>query len=628
MLLSSIFDNVKIIEKIIMGNVIKKQNFFYILLFLIFTSFISIFTLKNNVTENLNCEQYLVSFQENLSLNQYLEKNPLSVRNNVAYIELNLFPDIKSFQCLGKSLDYNLIGNNLNKIIATSHKLLQLFNLLNVSVIYLLFLFFSKNSKFIFLFMTSIGYCISTNLFFGNFIFNYYFLIYPLTIIFYFLSSSKNKADFKTLDFFIFINVLLLIFNYDFYTLILPFVIIFYYFFLNKNLASHHYKILSFGAIFYYFLRQLSGPLIELSYIWQNLSSSMFRGTPRFADMYYTFAVIDCNKTGCDTKNNYGPLWEYLAVDLNITLASYITSILLILITQLFFFKLLINPKSKSMLIYFVYIAPPTSFLLERMNFDIVVIIFGYFALKKYTEDKKIISLVILTILTLVKIYPIAFLIGIFIYEFTFKSKLISLKIFLLIIGNSLIYFFYFILDLQTGEIANPTGISWTFGILTDISNYRQIFGSMGNLFYLISFMICILIFLMCLKNNSSKRIFSSDDSLLEISFFLCFLCISLYYNFDFRISVFSMGLVLIIKNYDIRNFELTSLLFLSTSVSNFYTVDLLITNPLNFYFLSMLLIVNQITFNLVFIFLTYEIFYFLKEKKVLYLLKEFKKGE
>ncbi len=610
-----------------MVNVLRKQSVFYILLFLIFISYISIYLFQSSSNENVNCEQYLVSYIENISLDQYLEKNPLSIRNNVALIELNLFPDIKSFQCLGKSLDYKPIGFNLDKVIATSHKLLEVINFLNVSVIFLLFLLFSKNSKILFIIITFIGYFISTNLFFGSIVFNYYFLIYPLSIIFYIFSSFENNGKSKILDFFIFVNVVLLIFNYNFYTLILPLIIIFYFFFVNKNLDTHHFKILNFGAIFYYFLRQISGPIEEFDYIWQNLSSSMFRGTPRFADMYYTFAVIDCNKTGCGFKNNYGPLWEYLAVDLNISLASYITSILLILITQLFFYNFLIKSGSKGMLIYFVYIAPPTSFLLERMNFDIFVVIFGYFALKKYSEGRKILSLIILTVLTLVKIFPIVLLAGIAIHEYINKNKLASLKLLILISVNVLIYLFYFILDLQTGTIANPTGISWTFGIPTDISNYILLFGNLGLSIYLITTIICIFLYFKYLKNNSYKRIFSSQDSLLELSFLLCFLSISLYYNFDFRISVFSAGLILLIKNYNLRRFEIISLLFLSTCVSNFYTVDLLITDPINFYFSSGILIINQITFNLVFIFLTYEIYYLLKDREVLYFFKNFKKS-
>ena len=98
----------------------------------------------------------------------------------------------------------------------------------------------------------------------------------------------------------------------------------------------------------------------------------MFRGTPRFADMYYTFAVLDCNKTGCGFENNYGPLWEYLAINININVASYVSSIILIFITQVFFYNLMMKSLAKGMLIFFVYISPPTAFLFERMNFDVI----------------------------------------------------------------------------------------------------------------------------------------------------------------------------------------------------------------------------------------------------------------
>ena len=51
-----------------------------------------------------------------------------------------------------------------------------------------------------------------------------------------------------------------------------------------------------------------------------------------------------------------------------------------------------------------------------------------------------------------------------------------------LAVVNIIIYIFYFYLDLQTGVIAEPTGISWTFGVLTDLSNYSNFFGGFGYL--------------------------------------------------------------------------------------------------------------------------------------------------
>lgn len=610
------------------NNILKKQNIFYVLLFIIFISYISIYTFQNNSNSSIVCEQYLVSYSENITLEQYLEKNPMSIRGNVALIELNIFPDLNSLKCLGTTINFVSDNFNVDQTSATSHKLLELVNFLNVTVIYSLFLIFSKNSKVQFISIILMGYLLFTNLFFGGVVFNYYFLIYPLSIICYILSNYSNhekSKESKLLDVYIFININLLIFNYDFYTLLLPFFILFYFFFLKQNLANYQKKILSLGAIFYYFLRQLSGPLEELTYVWQNLSSSMFRGTPRFADMYYTFAVLKCNKTGCGFENNYGPLWEYLAIDLNPSLVSYVSSILLIFITQVFFYNLMKKSSCKGMLIFFVYVAPPTAFLFERMNFDIFVVIFGYFALKRYLDGKKGLSLIILTILTLVKIFPIVLLFGIAIYEYTNKNGRSLMKVILLMFGNILIYLLYFFWDLQSGSIANPTGISWTFGIPVDVSNYIELFGNFGLPLYLISLLVCIFVYFKYLKINNSVNIFSSEYWLIEFSFLICFVFISMYYNFDFRISIFSIGLILLIKNYNLPRFEIISLLFISTSVSNFYTIELITTNPINFFFSSGILFVNQLTFNLVFIFLLSEIFYFLKRKKVYDFYKDLK---
>ena len=118
-----------------------------------------------------------------------------------------------------------------------------------------------------------------------------------------------------------------------------------------------------------------------MNLLWESLSSGMYRGSPRFADMYYTFKVLKCNATGCSTKNNYGPLWEFLSIDLNVEMYSYIFSIVLIFISQKFYYEFVRKIDKKQLLIFFIYISPPTTFLMERMNFDIFVIVIGLFAL-------------------------------------------------------------------------------------------------------------------------------------------------------------------------------------------------------------------------------------------------------
>ena len=614
-------NNVKITKKVNIINILNNQKVFYILILLLLISYFSIFMFANSNDYEVNCDYYLVSYSEGLNLDEYIEKNPMSIRGDIALIELNLLPDLNSLRCLGKSIVYETNNIDTYQTFATSQKLLEIVIFLNTTVIFSLFhLFSSKTSKLQFFFINLISYFVISNLFFGSTVLNYYFVIYPLSIVWYIVLNSKNIKRFfreKILDIYIFINVNLLLINYDFYSLILPFLIIFYFFFIKQKVDIRQVNVISLGAIFYYFLRQLSGPLESMTYLWQNLSSGMFKGTPRFADMYYTFAVLNCNKTGCSTLNNYGPLWKYISIDLNVYIATYISSLILIFITQVFFYRVMKENISKSMLIFFVYISPPTAFLIERMNFDIFVIIFGYFALTKYSKGSKNLALFIITLLTLVKIFPIIFFIGIAIYEYLNKELKSFLKVMVLAVVNIIIYIFYFYLDLQTGVIAEPTGISWTFGVLTDLSNYSNFFGGFGYLLYFATLLVCLLIYIKFIKTNFTSNIFSSSEWLLEISFSLCFIFISMYYNFDFRISIFSIGLILIIKNYNLKSFEIISLLFLSTCVSNFYTLELKNTNPLDFYFSSLVLFVNQITFNLVIIFLIGQTINFIKTNNI-----------
>ena len=58
--------------------------------------------------------------------------------------------------------------------------------------------------------------------------------------------------------------------------------------------------------------------------------------------------------------------------------------------------------------VFLLYTCAPFTFLIERMNFDVVVIIFGYFAIYIYEKNYKLISIVFVwSLLTLIKVFPI-----------------------------------------------------------------------------------------------------------------------------------------------------------------------------------------------------------------------------
>ena len=98
----------------------------------------------------------------------------------------------------------------------------------------------------------------------------------------------------------------------------------------------------------------------------------------------------------------------------------------------------------------------PTSFLMERMNFDIFVVVIGYLALLLYLKDFKNISLVIITLLTMVKIFPIMFFLAISIYEFVERSFSSWIKSISFIIVNAIIYIFTLHLNFKVVLLQTP----------------------------------------------------------------------------------------------------------------------------------------------------------------------------
>ena len=51
----------------------KKQQVFYFLIFTILISYLSIYTFQNKSQKTMDCEQYLVSYSENINIEEYLE---------------------------------------------------------------------------------------------------------------------------------------------------------------------------------------------------------------------------------------------------------------------------------------------------------------------------------------------------------------------------------------------------------------------------------------------------------------------------------------------------------------------------------------------------------------------------
>ena len=576
------------------------RKFFLLLLFAVFLLNLIIFLFANTDFDEIDCSNYLVVEIDKFEIDNYFQNNPYSIKNNIGLIELDIFPDINSLKCVGTAIKSDILSNNFDYLSATSQAAYKAFSFAYVYFLLNVFLLFKEKSKFLFLFFLIKNYYVISYLFLPKNLLNFQVFIYLFGYVLFIYSSADNLKDFY-FELVFNLSLFLLLFNYDIYSKFQIFLIFLYFkVFRNISLTKNHLKLLTLTPIIYYFMRQVSGSTMVLGEIWENLSSGMYRGPARFADMFYTYGVIYCNKNGCDTTNNYGPLFELLAFDLNIEILTISTSILLIFITQIYYFNFINKLEKDHFLAFLLYTCGPFTFLVERMNFDIVVVILGYFALHIYAKNYKLYSLVILSLLTLVKIFPIFFIIGILIHELKYKNKKEARINFSIIVLLAILYVVYYLADIQSGFTPNPYGITWTFGVLSDFQNYKGFTNSFIFLIYIFIIVFCIFIFIKYIDYKNPLSL-DSKNQLIEFSFLLTFLPVALYYNFDYRLGILIIPTILILKNYRQKYFTLTSSIFLFTSVSNFLPVENITENVFAFIFSISFVAINHLSFYLLF---------------------------
>ncbi len=545
------------------------------------------------------------------NVKNYFQTNQYSLKRGVGYIELDLFPDINSLKCIGKSVDTFLSSTTYLEIFATSSSLYKLISFIYPLILFSLFIFFKEKNIFLLTFLLIQNYLTISFFFFKSNVFNFQLFIYIFVLILY-KNSSKNNFRECLFEIVFALTVNLLLFNYDLYSkLQIILIFLLFKYFKDIKLTKNHIKVLTYAPITYYLLRQVSGPINVFGELWESLSSGMYRGPARFADMFYAYGVIYCNKNNCDTTNNYGPLFEIISFNLNIKFFTFITSLGIILIAQFYYYKIMKELNKNYFIVFLIYTCGPITFLIERMNFDIVVIIFSYLAIYIYEKNYKTVSLFILSLLTLIKVFPIIFIIGIIVYEVKNEDKKQIILNTILAVSLSIAYVYYYTNDIQSGFTPNPYGITWTFGILSDFQNYRNYLGLFAFAPYVL---IGSSIFIIKKVNKYRKTlILNSNDQLLEFCFLITFLAISFYYNFDYRLGFLILPTILLVKNYGINSLTFCSTIFLCTSVSPFLIVENISSNIFSFMISFIYILINHLSFYILIFYITLTVFNYLK---------------
>lgn len=188
------------------------------------------------------------------------------------------------------------------------------------------------------------------------------------------------------------------------------------------------------------------GLVVNSSQCYQNIGSAVYKidSEGNCAYIYGSSLLRMLNIFNIDTKNTY--LLGWLFISLICVLLGFVTSVGF-------------SPKSKTMSVFaaLVFLSPPVMLLLERGNFDVLMIFILFLSSLAYAKNYKVTSIALICLASLFKFYtlPIAFVLLLFL-----KNK------FSIVFGlvTTLTTTFIVLLDLNKIEHSFPSSLSGAFG--------------------------------------------------------------------------------------------------------------------------------------------------------------------
>lgn len=293
--------------------------------------------------------------------------------------------------------------------------------------------------------------------------------------------------------------------------------------------------------------RLISGYNLNISNIWINLSQMNYSLTGRFIDLQSVFWSLNCNSVingeyimygseqilNCPYNISYGPLFEIISFKNNVLFSTFFVTALAFLLIYLYFIDSLAKYDNKSSYIFTLCMfSPPVNFLLERMNFDIIIYITIFII---YTKIKNhYIKNFIFLVLAMLKYYPIFLVFGNLIFKLVKKQKSKILPDILGIILFSLFISYYSFNSSILNQPVRPFRSDRTFGILSDALNISNIFKTDYKLNYIFLVLIILLIILFIKKEFTYSYLFENDKN---HNLIFMFLSLSFFANYDYRLA-------------------------------------------------------------------------------------------
>ncbi len=582
---------------------IKKNKFFVLILFIVFVNLFFLMYLVQNQEIN-SCENFIFGFNKDLTPQSYTEKFPSALKQDKIFYQIDLFPDIKSLFCLGKNITVPL-SLEPDKDIATSYKLFDFYLFLNIYLIYFIFLIFNRKSTLLFSITLLVNSALINLIFFSELTFDYQMLGLLLALFIFVktnINYSKDNRKVVYMKIFLILNFHTLLFNYDLFSkLSIFFLLIYLIFFNNKDFGKEVNSLFKSIPVIYFTLRLFSGYIREFNQLWLTLSSGIFEGTPRFADMFYVFAVLDCKNNECGAIDNvYGPFFKYIDFYNNTLFSTYTISFVIVAVLIFLNIKASENTIKNNYIIFLLFISPPLTFALERMNLDLFICIASYFALWLFQKNKFIFSFTVLSFLTFLKVYPIVFLFSLAFYLLINQDwKKLKITLIFTAINTGVLTHFYLFSN-QITDVPRPSGVSWTFGIVSHYLSYKDMFSIDPRIIFIVFILFSFFIIYFYQNNildiNLKENLFVTTNLL---AFFIC----SIFFNFDYRICILIVALLCIRKKMLYQNFLYISLIFVLTSVSPYlpeFTTSM--TSIVRFAIPFVYIFLNHVSFYVIFI--------------------------
>mgnify|MGYP003691463587 CR=1 FL=1 len=122
------------------------DNIFYLILFSLVLLGILVLNFSLENYSEIPCEEFITGFNDTFSALNYIEKNPYSIYDAKAYMEIDISSNFKSLNCIGEKVNFVSKANNNLEYIVTSTKLYKFLMFCLLTFLFILFKVFNNNS--------------------------------------------------------------------------------------------------------------------------------------------------------------------------------------------------------------------------------------------------------------------------------------------------------------------------------------------------------------------------------------------------------------------------------------------------------------------------------------------------